>query len=83
MDGVIHAINGGMVLRSYVETYKDLSLERLRKIIRNHYDVKSATELYQSLVSICQGSKETPQEFLMACHGFTPENPVFKHPRSK
>ncbi|CAB3993872.1 Hypothetical predicted protein [Paramuricea clavata] len=65
VDGVIRAINGGMVLRSYVETYKDLSLERLRKILRNHYDVKSATELYQSLASICQGSKETPQEFLM------------------
>ncbi|CAB4028215.1 Hypothetical predicted protein [Paramuricea clavata] len=65
VDGVIRAINGGMVLRSYVETYKDLSLERLRKMLRNHYDVKSATELYQSLASICQGSKETPQEFLM------------------
>ena len=65
VDGAIRAINGGMVLRSYVETYKDLSLERLRKILRNHYDVKSATELYQSLASICQGSKETPQEFLM------------------
>jgi hypothetical protein len=65
VGGVIRAINGGMVLRSYVETYKDPSLERLRKILRNHYDVKSATELYQSLASICQGSKETPQEFLM------------------
>jgi hypothetical protein len=65
VDGVIRAINGGMVLRSYVETYKDLCLERLRKILRNDYDVKSATELYQSLASICQGSKETPQEFLM------------------
>ncbi len=82
VDGVIRAINGGMVLRSYVETYKDLSLGRLRKILRNHYDVKSATELYQSLASICQGSKETPQEFY-ACLGFTPENPVFKHTRSK
>jgi hypothetical protein len=55
VDGDIRAFNGGMVLRSYVETYKDLSLERLRKILRNHYDVKSATELYQSLASICQG----------------------------
>ena len=65
VDGVIRAIGGGMVLRSYVETYKDLSLERLRKILRSHYDVKNSTELYQSLASICQGPKETPQEFLM------------------
>ena len=54
-----------MVLRSYVETFKDLSLERLRKILRNHYGVKNSTELYQSLASICQGPKESPQEFLM------------------
>lgn len=65
MDGVIRAISGGMVLRSYVETYKDLSLERLRKILKNHYGVKNSTELYQNLASICQGPKETPQEFLM------------------
>lgn len=65
VDGVIRAISGGMVLRSYVETYKDLSLERLRKILKNHYGVKNSTELYQNLASICQGPKETPQEFLM------------------
>ena len=65
VDGVIRAISAGMVLRSYVETFKDLSLERLRKILRNHYGVKNSTELYQSLASICQGPKESPQEFLM------------------
>ena len=65
VDGVIRAISAGMVLRSYVETFKDLSLERLRKILRNHYGVKNSTELYQSLTSICQGPKESPQEFLM------------------
>ena len=54
-----------MVLRSYVETFKDLSLERLREILRNHYGVKNSTELYQSLASICQDPKESPQEFLM------------------
>ena len=65
VDGVIRAISAGMVLRSYLETYKDLSLERLNKILRNHYGVKNSTELYQSLASICQGPKETAQEFLM------------------
>ena len=65
VDGVIRAISAGMVLRSYVETFEDLSLERLRKILRNHYGVKNSTELYQSLASISQGPKESPQEFLM------------------
>ena len=65
VDEVIHAISAGLVLRSYVGTFKDFSLERLRKILRNHYGVKNSTELYQSLASICQGPKESPQEFLM------------------
>jgi len=65
VDGVIRAISPGMVLRSYLETYKDLSLDRLKKILRSHYGVKNTTELYQSLAGICQGPKESPQAFLM------------------
>ena len=65
VDGVIRAISAGMVLRSYVETFKEFSFERLRKILPNHYGVKNSTELYQSLASICQGPRETSQEFLM------------------
>ena len=63
MDGVIH--NPGLVLRSYLESFKDLSLDRLKKILRSHYGVKNTAELYQSLASICQNGKETPQAFLM------------------
>ena len=59
--GVIRAI----VLRSYLETYSDLTLDRLRKIIRSHYLVKDTTEMYQNLVSLCQGRKELPQAFLI------------------
>ena len=40
-------------------------LRPIKKILKNHYSVKNSTELYQSLASICQGPKETPQEFLM------------------
>ena len=65
VDGVIRAITPGMILRNYLETYKDLSLDRLKKILRSHYGVKNITELYQSLAAICQESKETPQAFLM------------------
>ena len=65
VDGVIRAISPGLVLRSYLESFKTLSLERLKKILRRHYGVKNTTELYQSLASICQSGKETPQAFLM------------------
>ena len=65
VDVVIRAIGPGLVLRRYLESFKDLSLDRLKKILRSHYGVKNTTELYQSLASICQNGKETPQAFLM------------------
>ena len=50
---VIRSITPGAVLRSYLETYKDLTLDRLKKIY------------HQALSSICQSPKESPQAFLM------------------
>lgn len=54
-----------MVLRSYLETYKELTLDRLKKILRSHYGAKNTSELYQALASLCQKPKESPQAFLM------------------
>ena len=54
-----------MVLRSYVETHQDLTLDRLKKILRSHYGAKNTSELYQALASLCQSPKESPQAFLM------------------
>lgn len=65
VDGVIRSITPGMVLRSYLETYKDLTLDRLKKILRSHYGAKNTSELYQTLASLCQSTKESPQAFLM------------------
>ena len=65
MDGVIRAISPGLVLRSYLESFKTFSLDRLKKILRSHYRVKNTMELCQSLASISQSGKETPQAFLM------------------
>jgi len=65
VDGVIRSITPGMVLRSYLETYKDLTLDRLKKILRSHYGAKNTSELYQTLTSLCQSPKESPQVFLM------------------
>ena len=65
VDGVIRAISLHSSLRSYVETLKDLFLAKLRKILRVHYHEKSTSELYQTLATIFQESKETPQQFLL------------------
>ena len=46
VDGVIRAITPGLVLRSsYLETYKDLTLDRLKRILRSRYRVKNTPEL--------------------------------------
>ena len=41
VDGIIPAITPGMILRCYLETYKDLTLDRLKKVLRSHYGVKN------------------------------------------
>ena len=52
-------------MRSYVETLHDVSLPKLRKILRVHYREKSASVLYQQLATIFQQPKETAQQFLL------------------
>ena len=65
VDAVIRAISLHSSLRSYVETLNDLSLPKLRKILRVHYREKSASGLYQQLATIFQHPKETAQQFLL------------------
>lgn len=65
VDAVIRAIVPGMQLRSYLEGKSDLKLPTLRRILRCHYQEKSATELYKQLSSEGQGMKEMPQNFLI------------------
>lgn len=65
VDAVIRAIIPGMQLRSYLEGKVNLTLPTLRRILRSHYQEKSATELYKQLTSEVQGIKETPQNFLI------------------
>ena len=65
VDAVIRAISLNSSLRSYVETLSNLSLPKLRKILRVHYREKSASELYQQLATIFQHPKETAQQFLL------------------
>ena len=48
-----------------METLNDLSLPKLRKILRVDYREKSASELYQHLATIFQQPKKTAQKFLL------------------
>ena len=65
VEAVIKAMRPGLQLRSYIETLQDLTLSRLRQILRSHYKEKSGTQLYQELATICQGPKESPDAFLL------------------
>ena len=65
VDAVIRSIIPGMGLRSYLEGKANLTLPTLRRILRSHYQEKSATELYKQLTSEVQGIKEMPQNFLI------------------
>ena len=64
-NAVVRSIQAGSQLRSYLEALSDLTLPRLRKILRFHFQEKSATELYQHLANISQAPKKSPQEFLI------------------
>ena len=64
IDGVIQVVMPSMKLRSYLETLKGLTLPCLRKILRSHYKEKDSTSLYQGLITMCQGPKESPLSFL-------------------
>ncbi len=65
VDAVIRAIVPGLQLRSYLEGKSNLSLPTLRRILRSHYQERSATELYKQLTTEVQNNKETPQNFLI------------------
>ena len=65
VDAVICAISPHGSLKSYLQTLSDLSLSKLRRILRVHYREKAASEVYQQLAAICQQSNKSPQQFLL------------------
>ena len=65
IEAIIKSMKPGLQLRSYIETLRDLTLPRLRQILRSHYKEKSGTQLYQELATMCQGPKESPETFLL------------------
>jgi hypothetical protein len=65
VEAVIRAVSPNLKLRSYLEMINDMSLVRLKQILRAHFKEKSGTEMYQELTSLCQGPKESAQDFLI------------------
>ena len=65
VGAVIRAVSPSLKLRSYLEMIQDLSLSRLRQIMKAHFKQKSATELYRELSVLHQEASESPQDFLV------------------
>ena len=66
-EAVIGAINPGNLLRGYLESMPlaDINLDKLRRLLRSHYEEKSGSELFQDLMNAVQQPKEDIQAFLM------------------
>ena len=65
VEGVIRSVMPGCPLRSYLEGRIELTLPKLRHILRSHYHEKDATELYHQLSRLAQENKESAQSFLV------------------
>ncbi len=73
VEAVIKATNLGIPLRSMLEG-EEMTLNRLKSILRSHYQEKGATELFQELSELTQGKTETPQEFILRGDGLESED---------
>ena len=65
VNAIINSISPGLQIRSYLEGSGQISLARLRNILRSHYKEGSATDLYQELLTMSQEPKEDPVNFLI------------------
>ena len=64
-EAVIKVINPTLSLKSYLQDKADLTLAKLRRIMRWHYQERTSTELYDQLNSTVQQPREKPLEFLI------------------
>ena len=65
VNAIINSIFPGLQIRSYLEGSGQISLARLRNILRSHYKEGSATDLYQELLTMSQEPKEDPLNSLI------------------
>ncbi|XP_028251810.1 uncharacterized protein LOC114427792 [Parambassis ranga] len=64
IEAVIRAISPGLKLRDMLEIKSDLTLSQLKTILKGHYREDDTSDLYQKLININQGPKESAQDFL-------------------
>ena len=62
--GAIRKVLPAGELRTYLDSFPDISLEETLILIRSAYKEKSATELFRELDKICQGQSEDGPAFL-------------------
>ena len=65
MEGIVKVISPNSSLRSYILTLPERSVNKLRKFIRVLFQENNASDLYQKLLTTCQGPKETSQQFVL------------------
>ena len=62
-DALIKAISPALQLRTYLEAMREAGLETVMKIIRAHFQEKSASELFGSPANLVQLPTEDPRIF--------------------
>ena len=68
-DAVIEGISSELFLRSMLEGKFDLTVAKLRRFLRVHYEEKDATEVYRDLTRLSQGRNQKVKEFVMQAIG--------------
>ena len=64
INAVLRAVSDAS-LRSYLETTGELTVKKLKQVLRTHYKEKTATELYQELIGLKQSSDEEGSKFVI------------------
>ena len=69
MYAILEAVDPNTNVRIYLDTLPDLDLTQVRQIIRDHYQEKTTSDMYQELANIVQKPEEDPLDFLMQALG--------------
>ena len=68
-DAVIEGISSELSLRSMLEGKWDLTVPKLRRFLRVHYEEQEATKVYKELTQMSQGRNQKVKEFVMNAIG--------------
>ena len=68
-DAVIDGISSELSLKSMLDGKWDLTIPRLRRFLRVHYEEQEATKVYKELTQMSQGRNQKVKEFVMNAIG--------------